>query len=320
MQYHYVVDLTYYWNPGVKAWCSANASAVNHFTAAGYQNTSALVVAQRQEAYLSGEGTTDKFQYALSRALWRLKFDIRTKHIVLIVPTTYFSDLVKKFVPSAFAVGINVTVVFGSKARTYAAPISREQYAKLLREKRKVDMLEAYQKFGDVLDFIQEELTDVQNLALLQEEADRLVFMAKEMGIDFSARGPITASRKVKNWLPQFNDIWNTVETLAPLYEIDIPNTYVTLPSYSNTRLVNTDVLNGKHLRPNTVVRSPHWESARLEDDTQVYIVYLQLTWFLMKRIKPTYLWANVPEEDAPVRLLPSECRALGVHGFIRQR
>lgn len=319
-----LIDLSIVWSPATKTWHSTASERILYaYQQAGFAPVlSALLEDSRRDYQQFGSKIKGMKARMESRA-WRARHN---KHETLAVLFRHpNNEFIRKFLPFYLTTGkpIYLYCLGVDKPITLKAP------AALTGED--VDITAVYRwlqpNFEDVLLAAQ---ADHLNRELCTEEQTRTnATIEAILGLEPTARGPLTRGVQLRTQLPSLTAMLDTVCELAPLYDLDIPS--ISFSLYSDETSAHISTIDRNH-RPDSMVRSTRLRSILLENPALVELVYAQISWYQRAGIEPDYRWADfqeprrydstsdslLPDPDDEVeitRLLPSELATLGISG-----
>lgn len=330
----HLIDTTVTWSPEL-GWHSAAQHIVNRLARQGFSSPTQQIIKSMDNDFHTLGYQPESFAERLRRRAWAIKFN-QTTRTIAILTGDYFTDLSRKLIPSCLASGIRVVLIHISGKSANFKPV----YPKQKTEEEEINMAPVYREFSSIEDWLGNCRSAWETLHLLQADAQRLVETASTLGLFPESDGPITGAHQLRKYLPPIEIMEEVVNDLAPLYDMELPHPcYV--KEYEAYAKYNSK--GDKHLRPDLTVRSPRTRYVQVTDHTELAICYLQIKWYLARRIKPVYVWvdavAPVPyqewdrddeeqsvrprsrrgaEEIKPIRMLPSEARDLGLNWRLR--
>lgn len=294
-------------------------------------------------------GTHISFADRLKTAVWRTRYNTEVTQVGFVVGN-YLPDILLKSLPWFLTSGVRVTIAhFSGRVITLTPTNSRNSWrsagSKVARTTLEQNGLpKAYHALRLLKAWVEDLRYNSEALEEIHAWNAQVIECAEALGYTHTAKGILTASQQIRAQLPPLEQIMQTVEELGPLYDIEMPHQFMMRQQEEfKSFYVNPAGNVERNHYPNRTVWAPHPRWIPAEDYSELYLAYLTIRWYLVHKIKPTYLWAfDAPpasyeahtsydadtDEDSyytprkrgadevrAVRYTPLECMRLGLRG-----
>lgn len=298
-----LIDLTVTFSRLMKEWTSRYPAI--HFSLSA-TNTDVLPKLVRAHAsdFKEYHMSTKTMASRMQNAAWQARFN--DKHVVLIFD--YYSEFMKKFVPSYLMTGRPLILVHAGYKDVHTLQCPPTE-----------DMSDVFDTVSSYLDELNFKWAESEGRRLCSEEQCRanLTYEAAAAAEDsaYAKRGPITVGSVIRKHIAiSTEDMLSYITEVAPLYDMDVPSLFFSLPQYENMKQYNPDPTMAKFLRPTRTVMSPHYRQVFLECPAAVETVYYQVKWYQDHDIQPDYVWHESKDRYGDLHrrpMLPQEAADL---------